>query len=133
MSATPQPVAPKAQLTYSLTVTNRGPANSGAVKVVQSLPAKSTFVSMSAAAGSCTKAGTPVTVTCNLTALPTGSSTTITVIVKVTATKGADAGQHRPGQRSSSGSQPRQQHGFRLDAGALSNTRRGAPTLGDRP
>jgi uncharacterized repeat protein (TIGR01451 family) len=88
MSATPQPVAPKAQLTYSLTVTNRGPANSGAVKVVQSLPAQSTFVSMSAAAGTCTKAGAPVTVTCNLTALPTGSSTTITVIVKVTANKG---------------------------------------------
>ncbi len=89
MSATPQPVAAKAQLTYTLTVTNRGPANSGAVNVVHSLPAKSTFVSMTAAAGSCTKAGTPVTVTCNLTALPTGSSTTITVIVKVTATKGA--------------------------------------------
>ena len=44
MSATPQPVAPKAQLTYSVTVTNHRPANSGAVKVVQSLPAKSTFV-----------------------------------------------------------------------------------------
>jgi uncharacterized repeat protein (TIGR01451 family) len=89
MSATPQPVAPKGQLTYTMTVTNRGPAASSAVKVVHSLPAKSTFVSMSTAAGSCTKAGTPVKVTCDLGTLPAGSSTTITVVVKVTAAKGA--------------------------------------------
>lgn len=85
VSDTPDPVAVNTNLTYSLVVTNSGPAAAAGVKLSTTLPAGVTFVSATASQGSCS--GTS-TVTCQLTALANGVTATVTIVVMPTATGG---------------------------------------------
>jgi uncharacterized repeat protein (TIGR01451 family) len=82
---TPDPTAvgTAPDLTYTLTVTNRGPDNGSIVTVTDPLPAGLTFISATASQGSCANAAG--TVTCNLTNINSGSSATVTIVVRPTA------------------------------------------------
>ncbi|HEY3053088.1 MAG TPA: DUF11 domain-containing protein [Thermoanaerobaculia bacterium] len=64
-------------VTYTINVTNNGPAP--AVAVSDALPAGSTLTSVTASQGTCT--GT-ATVTCSIGTLASGASATIVVVVK---------------------------------------------------
>jgi uncharacterized repeat protein (TIGR01451 family) len=66
-------------LTYSIAVTNTGPANATGVVLTDTLPADVAFVSASTG---CTPAGN--TVTCNIGNLANGASTTVTITVTPT-------------------------------------------------
>ena len=81
--ATPNPVAPNAPLTYSVTVTNKGSDFAQGVSVTDSLPAGQAFVSATASQGSCSGAGT---VTCALGTMAPASVATVTIVVKPSAT-----------------------------------------------
>jgi uncharacterized repeat protein (TIGR01451 family) len=82
-SDSPDPVAVRANLTYTLTVQNLGPGTARAVTVVDVLPAQATFVSAAATQGSCTRSGTSRdgTLTCALGGVNASSSATITIVV----------------------------------------------------
>ena len=80
------PVQVGAPLSYTITVTNAGPADAAAVEVVQVLPAGSVFVAATPSQGSCSEvAGT---VTCLLGAIPLGGSATIDVDTTAPSTAG---------------------------------------------
>jgi uncharacterized repeat protein (TIGR01451 family) len=76
----PDPVLPGDDITYTITVTNNGPATADDVTVTDPLPAGTSFVSATPSQGSC--AGT-TTVTCNIGFLANGASATITLVVQV--------------------------------------------------
>jgi uncharacterized repeat protein (TIGR01451 family)/CSLREA domain-containing protein len=76
----PDPVTVGDNLTYTITVINRGPDAAANVVVTDILPSGVTFVS--ASPGCVHAAGV---VTCNLGNIPAGSSVTITIVVTVTA------------------------------------------------
>jgi uncharacterized repeat protein (TIGR01451 family)/CSLREA domain-containing protein len=76
----PDPVTVGDNLTYTITVTNRGPDAATNVVVTDTLPSGVTFVS--ASPGCVHSAGV---VTCNLGNIPAGGSVTITIVVTVTA------------------------------------------------
>jgi uncharacterized repeat protein (TIGR01451 family)/CSLREA domain-containing protein len=76
----PDPVTVGDNLTYTITVTNRGPDAATNVVVTDTLPSGVTFVS--ASPGCVHAAGV---VTCNLGNIPAGGSVTITIVVTVTA------------------------------------------------
>lgn len=78
-SDSPDPVSRRAQLTYSVVVTNNGPSSAANVQLTDTLPADVEFVSVTATAGSCTQ--TENTVGCSLGDLSNGSSVTVTIIV----------------------------------------------------
>ena len=82
-------VAAGSNITYTQVVTNNGPAASPNTTVTENLPANTTFVSASGAAGwTCTfiTTTTPNSITCSSpTALAPGSNATITVVVTVVA------------------------------------------------
>jgi uncharacterized repeat protein (TIGR01451 family) len=80
-SDAPDPVVVKTNLTYTLTVTNSGPAAATGVTLTDTLPTGVTFVSASAG---CT--GTR-TVTCALGTLASGVSATVTIRVKPTVVR----------------------------------------------
>ena len=75
----PNPVSPGSNLTYTITVTNAGPATANGVIALDSLPGGVTFLSASASQGSC------LFVTCSLGSIAPGASATITLTVKVAA------------------------------------------------
>jgi hypothetical protein len=78
----PDPVTPSGTLTYTITVHNGGPDDASAVKVVDTLPAGTTFVSATGTNWSCTNASG--TVTCNRTGgnLPANTDApNITIVV----------------------------------------------------
>ena len=79
-TASPDPVSQGSTLTYTLTVTNSGPAVAQNVVVTDPLPAEVTYIpnSYSTTVGSCS--GT-TTVTCNLGNLGVGSTAVITINV----------------------------------------------------
>jgi uncharacterized repeat protein (TIGR01451 family) len=81
ISATPSPVAVGATLTYTLTVTNLGPDPEPAATLADTLPAGLAFVSATPSQGSC--GGAPA-LTCNLGALASGATATVTVAVTPT-------------------------------------------------
>ena len=86
----PDPVAPGGSLAYTINVNNAGPDDASAVKVVDTLPAGTTFVSATAPSNwTCNHASG--TVTCNRTGgnLSPGSAPTITIVVTAPATPGS--------------------------------------------
>ncbi|MFN8168623.1 MAG: hypothetical protein U0S36_07540 [Candidatus Nanopelagicales bacterium] len=78
--AGPASVVAGSSVTYTLTVTNRGPSDAADVSVVDVLPAGVSFVSASGSGWVCTHAG-DVSVTCARPGLSAGASDTITVVV----------------------------------------------------
>src|SRR5262245_45508715 len=56
-SGSPDPVASRAALTYTVTVVNNGPANATEVTLTDPLPTEATFVSASASQGACIRSG----------------------------------------------------------------------------
>ena len=77
----PDPVTMGSNLTYTVTVTNNGPSVATGVTMTDALPAAVSFVSASSSQGSCT--GT-TTVTCNLGAVATSTSATVTIVGRPT-------------------------------------------------
>ena len=75
----PDPVLSGQQLTYTLTVSNAGPAAAPSVSLSDSLPAGPTFVSATATQGSCVRIGN--TVTCALGTIASGSNVTVEIKV----------------------------------------------------
>lgn len=75
----PDPVVVGQPLTYTLTITNNGPDDTGTVVVTDVLPAGVTYQSSSASQGSCShSAGT---VTCNLGAIADTAAAVVTIVV----------------------------------------------------
>lgn len=88
-TAAPGPVVAGENLTYLLTVTNEGPSAAPNVVVKDVLPAEVSLVSAVPSQGACsgtTVPGDPLQpLTCNIGALASAGSATVTVVVKVNA------------------------------------------------
>jgi uncharacterized repeat protein (TIGR01451 family) len=78
-TATPEPVDQNTNLTYTLQVTNNGPAVAQNVTTTDSLPAQVTFVNVSSTQGTCGSGGGAIT--CTLGTLSVGAVVTITINV----------------------------------------------------
>lgn len=86
MSASPNPVKTNRQLTYTIVVSNAGPATAPGVRMTNVLPNATQFDSISPGPGwSCNTppVGTTGTVTCDAVAMAPGTSSTITLKAKV--------------------------------------------------
>lgn len=73
-------------VTYTVTVTNNGPADAGNVTLADALPAGTGFLSISAPAGwTCTtpQLGQSGAISCKTTSLPDGASATISIVASV--------------------------------------------------
>jgi uncharacterized repeat protein (TIGR01451 family) len=80
-SDTPDPVVAGSNLTYTIQVSNSGPDGATNVTVVDTLPGGQTdFVSHTPSQGTCNRTGD--TVTCNLGAVASGGSATVTIVVR---------------------------------------------------
>ena len=79
VSDSPDPVLAGADLTYTITVTNTGPATATGVTITNVLPESATLVSIASSQGNCTNAGN--TITCELGTLETGTNATLTIVV----------------------------------------------------
>lgn len=79
-TATPNPVTEGTPLTYTLTVTNNGPANATDVTVTDTLPSVMTYLSSTTTQGSCSEAGGTVTCLLGTVAYP---STAVTISILV--------------------------------------------------
>jgi len=106
-TASPNPVTEGTLLTYSLAVTNAGPASATNVTVTDTLPSVVTYLSSSTTQGSCSEAGG--TVTCLLGTMANAGTATITIltmpgqpgVVSNTATVTADQTDPNPNNNSS--------------------------------
>lgn len=78
-TASPEPVDQGTNLTYTLQVTNNGPAVAQNVVVTDPLPSQVTYTSSSTTQGSCSLSGT--TVTCNLGSIGVGGLVIVTINV----------------------------------------------------
>ena len=102
-SGSPNPVAPGETLTYTILVTNNGPAAATGVTLTDALPQALTFLSAAASQGSCSFADP--TVTCAVGSLPAGQNATVTIrvvpqnfgSVANSATADADQAEGNPG------------------------------------
>ncbi len=79
----PDPAQVGSNLTYTLTVTNNGPAQATGIVLTDTLPATVTLVSATPSQGSCSAAGNAVT--CSLGGLGGSASATATIVVIPTA------------------------------------------------
>jgi uncharacterized repeat protein (TIGR01451 family) len=82
---TPDPIAPGANITYTITVNNAGPTNASSVSLSDTLPANTTFVSLASPGGwSCITpaVGAAGTVTCTNASVGTGNAV-FTLVVAV--------------------------------------------------
>jgi uncharacterized repeat protein (TIGR01451 family) len=77
-TATPNPVTEGTPLTYSLAVTNNGPASATNVTVTDTLPSSVTYLSSTSTVGTCSEAGGIVT--CLLGTMANAGTATITVL-----------------------------------------------------
>jgi len=78
-TASPSPVAQGNLLTYTLIVTNNGPASATNATVVDVLPSSLKFVSVTTTAGTCSQAAN--TVTCQLGTIANAATATINIVV----------------------------------------------------
>jgi uncharacterized protein (TIGR03437 family) len=83
-TASRNPVMVGNSLTYTLSVTNRGPSAATNVTLTDTLPAGVTFVSATPSAGSCAQGGG--TVTCQLGALAANAAASVALVVTPNAT-----------------------------------------------
>src|SRR5580704_17086876 len=81
-TGSPNPVLQGSTLTYTLGVTNHGPASATLVTVTDTLPSQVSFVSASSSQGSCSQASG--TVTCSLGTMASGATATVTIAVTAT-------------------------------------------------
>ena len=77
-TATPNPVTEGTPLTYSLAVTNNGPASATNVTVTDTLPSPLTYLSSNTTQGSCSEAGGVVT--CLLGTMANAGTATISIL-----------------------------------------------------
>jgi len=87
-SAAPSTVAVGANITYTQSLTNNGPATATTVSFNEAIPTNTTFVSLaSPASWSCSTpaVGATGTVTCSIATLSAGSSASFTLVTKVNA------------------------------------------------
>jgi uncharacterized repeat protein (TIGR01451 family) len=82
-------VDPGQTLTYTILVSNSGPADALAVTVADPLPTGTAFISCTVSQGSCANASG--TVTASLGTVPDGGSATVTIAVTVQVSSGAIA------------------------------------------
>jgi uncharacterized repeat protein (TIGR01451 family) len=90
LSASPSPVAHGGMLTYTISVTSKGPDFANNLRVNDTLPAGATFLSDTAGGGSCTApaVGGTGTLHCALHQLNKGQTYTVTLTVRVNAASG---------------------------------------------
>lgn len=79
-SGSPDPVAKKKTLTYTITVTNHGPSMATGVRLVDRLPEKVKFVFSTVSQGTCFHEDGRVT--CNLRELASGATAKVTIVIK---------------------------------------------------
>jgi uncharacterized repeat protein (TIGR01451 family) len=85
MTDAPEPVKKGKRITYTMAVTDNGPADAKGVSLKDTLPAGLTYKSASATQGSCTASKTkPTLVTCSLGDLAAAKSATVTLVVEPT-------------------------------------------------
>ena len=91
VSATPSPVTHGGNLTYTIAVTSKGPDFGANVRVADTLPAGTTFVSYNAGGGSCVApaVGGTGTINCTLPQLNKGATWNVKLTVKVSAASGS--------------------------------------------
>jgi uncharacterized repeat protein (TIGR01451 family) len=83
----PDPVAVRADLTYTVTVQNLGPATAAGVVVTDHLPADAVFVAVTTSQGSCTRTGKSSRdgeLSCALGTVTSAAGVTITIVVSPT-------------------------------------------------
>ena len=78
----PDPVKSGQNLTYTIVVTNNGPSAASGVTLNDQLPKNAGFASVATTTGSCTAKPSKSLVTCSLGSMASGSSATITIVVK---------------------------------------------------
>ena len=81
----PDPVAAKRALTYTLTVVNNGPSQATEVVLTDTLPADAVFGSATSSQGSCVRNGSGRrngVLTCGLGILAGGAAATVTIVVE---------------------------------------------------
>ncbi|MGA8622528.1 MAG: C25 family cysteine peptidase, partial [Candidatus Sulfotelmatobacter sp.] len=83
-AGTPNPVNAGQNITYSQTVTNGGPATASTVTLTETLPANTTFVSLSGAAGWACTSTAPYT--CSIASLAANTPASFSFVVKVNTT-----------------------------------------------
>jgi uncharacterized repeat protein (TIGR01451 family) len=86
-SASPNPVTAGSNITYAQTVTNGGPASASTVTLTETLPANTTFVSLTGPAGWTCSSASPFT--CTIGTLAANATANFTFVVKVSATVAA--------------------------------------------
>jgi uncharacterized repeat protein (TIGR01451 family) len=84
-SGAPSPVLAGNNITYTVTVTNNGPAASSTVAFTEAVPTNTTFVSVTAVSGTTGWTCSATSISCTIPTLAAGASTTFTVVVTVGA------------------------------------------------
>ncbi len=79
VSGAPDPVTVSNRLTYTITVTNRGPTTAGSVQLSNTLPPNVTFISHTPSQGTCSRNGSLVT--CSLGNIALNSAATVQIVV----------------------------------------------------
>ena len=84
-TAAPSPVQAGNALTYTITVHNNGPAATSSVTLTDTIPAHTTFASLAQTGTTWVCPAPGASVSCTIASLPSGATTTFTLIVTVTA------------------------------------------------
>ncbi len=85
-SASPNPVLAGGNITYTIVVSNAGPASATSVFWNSAIPANTTFVSVAATGGTGGWTCAPSSISCSIGTFAAGASTTFTVVVNVNNT-----------------------------------------------